>query len=530
MRLILRNTTLEHVFKAKEISFSNYGSIDNFSDFNEIVWCYFLDPLHTKSEKENEIERFYTLLKNTLSNLLASQKLFLISIVDLFPIKIETNNFELEYKILEFNKWLIEIAKNNKNVYYIESLKFNYINDDFIDFKYFLTSQIVVSPKIANQYSEWISLEIDKQISISRKKCIVIDLDNTLWKGVLGEEGTFGVKMEGDYPGNVFKWLQKTIIELKKNGIIITIISKNNEDDVKQVWSNNSNFLISEDMLAGYRINWIDKAQNIIDLAAELNIGLDSMVFIDDSPTERSLMKSMIPEVCVPEFPTNEYKILPFFKEIIDTYFQISNLTEEDINKTNQYKENKYRSDFEKKYTNKNKFIKDLEISIDIKPISEINIYRISQLTQKTNQFNCTTVRYDENQINEIIKNGGFIYCLYVKDKFGDYGLTGACIIKQNHDNSLYIDTFLLSCRVLGKDIEKVFINSVLKIHQTHKKSNKIFAEYIKTPKNSQVEEFYDKIGFEKMNTSNNNKKYFLDLKKWRFRKDNSIKVNIYER
>ena len=524
MDLILRNTTLEHVFISKETYFSDYSNAENISNYSNIIWCYFLDPLHTEREKLEEIDRYYSILENTVNQITENQSLYLISIFDILPIKIHITNNDLKYKIYKFNIWLLELSIKNKNVYFIDSSNFEC--NELISLKYYLTSNIIISPKESKKYYNWIKHEIKKTKLNNRKKCLIVDLDNTLWCGVLGEDGIFGLSMSGDYPGNIYKWIQKTIIELKNSGIIIAIISKNNEDDVKKLWETNTNFLLKENMISAYRINWEDKAKNLIEIANELNIGTDSIVFLDDSPTERSMMKSLLPEVCVPEFPTKEYEIFPFILRVIEENFQISNLTNEDLNKTKQYIDNRLRNQFEKKYKNKNKFIKELDITIDIKPINDSSLARVTQLTNKTNQFNLTTIRYTEKQLTDIISNNGMIFSLEVKDKFGDNGLTGVCIITKD-ETLLNIENFLLSCRILGKKIEVYFLNSILNFIKKNHKNVQVTSKYIKSSKNLQVENFYESLGFELTESNNEIKKYLLNLYDWNFENDNLIKINI---
>jgi FkbH-like protein len=280
----------------------------------------------------------------------------------------------------------------------------------------------------------------------------------------------------------------------KNQGVILAICSKNNENDVLEVWKNRTDIVLKKDDFVTYRINWLDKATNIKSIANELNIGLDSFVFIDDNPTERELIKQQLPEVVVPDWVNQPYELPNLLKNIVDNYFSVYSVTDEDRQKTNQYKIRAEREVLQSQFSNLDDFIKSLNIELSIEPINDVSIVRAAQMTQKTNQFNLTTKRYTESDIRLILSNGGLGWTLSVKDKFGDNGITGLCLVTESGN----IDTFLMSCRVLGKKIENVFISEIFtKLVNANKKQ--ITAQYIPTLKNDQVSDFYDRNGFEVM-------------------------------
>lgn len=234
------------------------------------------------------------------------------------------------------------------------------------------------------------------------------------------------------------------------------------------------------------------------------------MVFIDDNPSERELIKTVIPEVEVPDFPTQPYMLPEFFKSIAEKYFSIYNLTSEDLSKTRQYKENTLRNNVKSTFTDMNDYIRSLEIELSIEEVNNITIMRAAQMTQKTNQFNLTTQRYTETDLSEMLNDGAKIYTLSVKDKFGDSGITGLSICKINGE-TVYVDSFLLSCRILGKGIEDAFMNWILnKLKQLNIKI--INSKYISTVKNIQVKDFYERFGFEIISESESIKSYSLNL------------------
>jgi FkbH-like protein len=239
-------------------------------------------------------------------------------------------------------------------------------------------------------------------------------------------------------------------------------------------------------------------------MAEELNIGMDSMVFVDDNPTERELVRQMLPEVTVPEFPDQPYELPAFFEKMVNDYFKVYSITEEDRKKTLQYQANASRAREQRSYGDFTGFLKSLDLQMIIEQANDFNIPRIAQMTQKTNQFNLTTHRYTDADIRLHLSEGWKIWCLSVADKFGDNGITGCVMV-----NGSVIDTLLLSCRILGKGIEYAFLKRVIKM-LTNQGVRKISASYIPTTKNAQVAEFYDNCGFSLVSEENGTKKYVL--------------------
>ena len=248
--------------------------------------------------------------------------------------------------------------------------------------------------------------------------------------------------------------------------------------------------VLKKEHFSAYRINWTDKATNIKELAEELNIGLDSFVFVDDNPTERELIKQMLPMVSVPEFPAQPYELPVFFKQLVDDYFKVYSVTEEDKKKTEQYKANAARVQAQHSFADFDVFLDSLNMQITIEAANEFNIPRIAQMTQKTNQFNLTTKRYTDADVKRFLADGWKIWCIGVADRFGDNGITGCIMV-----NGDTIDTFLLSCRILGKGIEGAFLTSVLK-RLSQDGVKKLQADYHPTAKNHMVADFYEKQGF----------------------------------
>ena len=329
---------------------------------------------------------------------------------------------------------------------------------------------------------------------LKRKKCLVLDLDNTLWGGVLGEDGIEGIQVDGDYPGKAYHYWQEGLKELERNGVILAICSKNNQIDVEALFAAREMPLTLSDF-ACLRINWTDKTTNIREIAYELNIGLDSFMFVDDNPTERELIRQQLPMVAVPEWPSQPYELPIFYNQLVEDYFSVYTLTDEDKSKTEQYRQNANRALAQTQYSNMEDFLRSLEMRLTIAPATDITIPRIAQMTQKTNQFNLTTKRYAEADIHSLLDNGAQIWTLDVADRFGDNGITGLIILKP--ENGWIIDTLLMSCRVLGKGIEEAFFKNVIGRYKGALK-----AQYIPTAKNGQVADFYERMGLklEEMN------------------------------
>lgn len=491
---VFRNYTIENLF-SEEVSFSGYGDISIIPEDDLYVWFY-IAPINLNHRQCNEeIIGIEEKLKLVAERIPGSSKFFILTLENLFPIDIIESDSSIKSSIQRINRFAESLAESMPNIRVIDFNDFLKFHNpkDWTNWKFYFMSQMVLNPSLSEPFKVWWNAQIES-LSIPRKKCLVLDLDNTLWDGVLGEDGISGIKMSGDYPGNAFSYFQEGLVELSKTGVILTICSKNNEDDVREVWRKNPFIKLGPDYISAYRINWNNKADNIRELAKELNIGLDSMVFVDDNPSERELVKKELPMVTVPEFPKRPYGLMDFYQNLVNNYFKTYYITKEDIDKTGQYKANALRASEQSRFTNLSDFIKSLGIRIDIMKADEFNIPRIAQMTQKTNQFNLTTRRYTESDILRLIESGHEPFCISVSDKFGDNGITGLIIIK-SETGSAIIDSLLLSCRILGKDIETAFVSAIIN-HLYKNGIRTIKATYVPTLKNGLVADFYDRIGF----------------------------------
>lgn len=328
------------------------------------------------------------------------------------------------------------------------------------------------------------------------KKCIVLDLDNTLWGGIIGEDGLEGIALGNEYPGNCYMDLQRELLKLYHRGIILTINSKNDENDALEVINKHPNMLLKLKHFAAYQINWQNKAHNLEILAHTLNINIDSMIFLDDNPAECELIKQQHPQCTVIQIPNQPYLIPQIIRKI--ACIENLHLTEEDKQKGKMYQAQTARSILEKSCSSLSDFLTSLKIQIEIKPANQFSIPRIAQLTQKTNQFNLTTRRYTEADIISLNNTPSIhVFSVTAKDHFGDHGIIGVFILKFSKTSCL-IDTFLLSCRVIERTIEQSMLAFIAEFAK-QKKASTLIGEFIPTTKNKLVENIYTKLGLIKI-------------------------------
>ena len=393
----------------------------------------------------------------------------------------------------EWNARLVALSKETSNLYIFDTNKIVYQlgENNIRDMR----GSYAFDIPFTNDFSvalcrEWIACIL--AIRGRSRKCIVLDLDNTLWGGVVGETGPLGIALGPGYPGIAFQNFQRTLLRLWERGVILAIASKNNLADVEEVFEKNQHFILKKEHFASIRANWEDKSENIVDIAKELNIGTDSMVFIDDSPLERESMRKERPEVFVPEFSVapEEYvsTLLSF-----NVFHQMS-LTEEDKNKGQMYAQERERTAVLNHTKNKKEYIAELGITMRVFEGEDNNIPRVSQLTLKTNQYNLTTKRYSEADIRRFLKEGWRAYSAEVADTFGEYGVVIVALITPEGKDAR-LDTFLMSCRVMSRDIEFAFLEHLIKkLHAAGFK--KMTASFITTAKNAPSKEFLSEAGF----------------------------------
>jgi FkbH-like protein len=334
-------------------------------------------------------------------------------------------------------------------------------------------------------------------------KVIVLDCDNTLWEGICGEQGSTDVKIEGAY-----KELQEFMLQKYQEGMLLAICSKNNEQDVNRVFDENSGMILRKKHITTWKINWHEKSQNIAEIAKELNLGLDSFIFIDDNPLECLKMAESCPEVLTLQLPFNKEDIPLFLKHV--WAFDRGKITHEDIQRSDMYKAENQRKEILEQSISLNEYIKKLELKISMREITENEVTRASQLTQRTNQFNLSTIRRTEEEIRQLIQDRNTkCFVIEAADKFGDYGIVGLVILNKN--NNLFIDTFLLSCRILGRKAEDVILSGI-KRYAEGQDIQGLEAVLVITEKNKPIQEFFNRTNWKQLHQDGNRIRYAINI------------------
>ncbi len=327
-------------------------------------------------------------------------------------------------------------------------------------------------------------------------KCLVLDLDNTLWGGVIGDDGMDGIVLgQGSPLGEGYTAFQEYARDLSRRGIILAVCSKNDEANAVEPFEKHPEMTLKRNDIAAFYANWQDKASNIKAIAAELNIGIDSLVFVDDNPVERALVRQELPMVQVPEVTDDP---ITFLRAVSDAgYFESVAITDEDRVRSAQYQGNRAREALKASTTDMGAYLRGLEMEMIWRRFDRIGLQRTVQLINKTNQFNLTTRRYTEEDVVEVMQsNKAFGLQLRLTDRFGDNGIIAVCIGKLQEDDDLLIDTWLMSCRVLGRQVEPTTLNLIAA--QAQKLGAKrLLGDYIPTKKNGMVRDHYVKLGFE---------------------------------
>ncbi len=344
-----------------------------------------------------------------------------------------------------------------------------------------------------------------------RKKCIVLDLDNTLWGGVVGEVGIEGISLSVAKEGSQFWIFQKQLLKLKEMGILLAVCSKNNPKDAEEAIEKHPAMVLKKKDFVSMKINWNSKPDNISKLAKELNIGLGSMVFIDDSRFEREAVRSLLPEVTVPEMPSDSTAIPEWFIDVQKDHFLFMSTTEEDTKKTEMYQSQAQREALLKNSHTLEDYLESLDMKHYIWRVTEQDIPRAAQLTQKTNQFNLTTRRYTESQIREMLKSDRFLlFMSRLHDKFGDNGKIALMIIVKQ-EKKARVDSLMISCRVMGRYIENQLVDYIESL-LIKEGMEEVISEYSRTARNIPVKGFWEKLGYKVIKREGESVFYHLKL------------------
>lgn len=326
------------------------------------------------------------------------------------------------------------------------------------------------------------------------RKLIILDLDDTLWGGTLGDCGWKNLRLGGHDPiGEAFVDFQLALKRLKNSGVLLAISSKNNEATALEAIKQHPEMVLKIEDFVGWKINWKDKSQNIRELLTELNLGAQSAVFIDNSPVERNRVSTEMPEILVPNWPSDEADYLKALTSL--SCFDKPFLTNEDITRTDMMNQEANRSHLKSSAGSFEKWLESLKIKCSVEELSEANFQRVVQLFNKTNQMNLSTRRLSPDQLSEwCAKTENKIYTIRVEDKFGDYGLTGIIGIRKNK-NQIIIEDYILSCRVMGRKVEETMLSVIYSISK-QSQCEQIIAKYLKTEKNQPCYQFFKNSGF----------------------------------
>jgi FkbH-like protein len=356
---------------------------------------------------------------------------------------------------------------------------------------YYATDMILsidILPVVAKHITDMI-LSLKGQF----KKCLIIDLDNTMWGGIIGDDGLENIQIGDLGIGKAYTEFQLWMKQLKQRGIILAICSKNEEVTAKEPFEKHPDMVLSLEDIAVFVANWNNKADNIRYIQSILNIGFDSMVFLDDNPAEREIVRMNIPQITVPELPEDPSLYLDHLLKL--NLFETSSFSEEDEHRTRQYQEEAGRAIAQQNFTNEDDFLRSLDMTSEVKGFNKFNTPRVAQLSQRSNQFNLRTVRYTESDIERLGNSPDHVtFSFTLKDKFGDNGLI-CVIVGEKRQNELFIETWLMSCRVLKRGMENFNLNTLV----DYAKANgftKIVGEYIPTTKNMMVKDHYRNLGF----------------------------------
>lgn len=428
--------------------------------------------------------------------------------------------------INQLNMKFNEYAANNKSIFIND---INYLSarvglDKWYDNKLWYSYKYAISfeaiPHLAQNLANIICGIYGKS-----KKCLVLDLDNTLWGGVIGDDGVEHIELGLETAiGEAYLQFQKYIGELKDRGITLAISSKN-ERDVVSSGLKHPEMYLKEAEFTSIKANWEPKYLNIKQIAKEINIGIDSLVFIDDNPVERASVKEQLPQVEVPNIQDEVIDYIDYIDR--NGYFESVGISQDDLKRKEYYESNRNREEECTKFTSYEDFLASLEMISEIEFFKPVYLERIAQLTNKTNQFNLTTKRYTLQEIKEIYNNNNVLK-IYgrLKDKFGDNGLISV-VIGEIKGNDLHVSLWIMSCRVLKRGMELAMFDKIVEFCR-QKNVKRIYGYYYKTSKNKMVEGHYQSLGFTLLEKSDASSKWVINVEDIQSKKNKYIKVGAY--
>jgi FkbH-like protein len=410
--------------------------------------------------------------------------------------------------IARINAAIGRLARENRNVYVLDynALIGRRGQEQWDDRRKWVTARMpIAAGELLHLANTWLRFLLPLAGKVC--KAIAIDLDNTLWGGVIGEDGIDGIKVGDDHHGIAYRDVQRALLDLYRRGILLAVCSKNNPAEAVEAIAKHPGMLLRPEHFACIKTNWEDKASNLRQIATELNIGIDSIAFLDDNPVERDWVRKQLPEVTVIDLPADP---MAYAKAIRDAgVFERLTLSAEDRERGRYYAEQRQRTELQQAGGTIEDFYRSLEMKVQIAAVTPQSLPRAAQLTQKTNQFNVTTRRYSEEQMASLLSDPHWIVrTIRVVDRFGDNGMVGLAMVKLS-GQAAEIDNFLLSCRVIGRTVETAFLAEL--IHQARQSgAQRIIGRFIPTKKNAPAQEFFPLHGFQKSGDSNGESEWLL--------------------
>ena len=400
------------------------------------------------------------------------------------------------YQIRKLNYELMRLSQRYQNLFIcdIAGLQNKLGRDVMFAANVYTSTEMILSmdalPYVASRV-----MDIICAVKGQFKKCLILDLDNTVWGGVIGDDGLEGIQLgHGLGIGKAFTEFQMWVKKLKQRGIIICVASKNNEETAKEPFEKHPDMVLKLDDIAVFQANWETKVDNIRTIQSILNIGFDSMVFLDDNPFERNMVRENIKGITVPELPEDPAEYLEYLYSL--NLFETASYSNLDKDRTKQYQVEAQRVSLSKTFTNEADFLKSLNMVSVVSGFTKFNTPRVAQLSQRSNQFNLRTVRYTDADIEALANDPNVIdLCFTLEDKFGDNGLIAVIIMKPLDKEALFVDTWFMSCRVLKRGMENFTLNTMVDAARS-RGYKKIIGEYLPTLKNGMVKDHYKNLGF----------------------------------
>jgi FkbH-like protein len=437
------------------------------------------------------------------------------------------SGFSQSGAIQQINLELRKIVAAHRGVYLLDydALVARHGRLRWHDERKWLTARMpIAADQLIHLSREWLRFAVP--LAGKTAKVLVVDLDNTLWGGVIGEDGIAGIQIGAEYPGAAYQALQRALLDLARRGILLAICSKNNLDDALEALQNHPGMLVRPSHFAAMRINWHDKALNLREIASELNVGVDALAFFDDNPIEREQVRAALPQVNVIDLPPDP---LDYAATVWDApAFQRLVLSDEDQQRTELYAAQRERSQAQQSFQSKEDFFRYLELEAEIAQVEPATLARVAQLTQKTNQFNLTTRRRTEQQIAEVAARAdAHVLTIRLRDRFGDHGLVGIAITRDESE-TCEIDTFLLSCRVIGRTVETAFLSHVAS-GAASRGCQQLGGWFLPTKKNAPARDFYALHGFQLQKQNEEGSFWILDLRQQTIAMPEWIRLKINE-